>query len=273
MRTNLFFLLPLIFTTNAWAGPSFDNLSQDDFRAIVRDFSALTNFTSVSSAGALETFGFELGILAGAAQSTDVQSLVDRAGGSADVGYLPRLSLLGRLTLPYAITVEVSGLPQLKISGVSTSQIGAAVQWTLTDELWLNRFVDIAVKLKYSHSATSFSQIISNSSTGNVPVNSDLKLGDSVYGVSVLVSHGFDLIEPYFALGYVMSRGDLNINAAGSATVFNFTSAQSARVEPKSWEGVVGINFYPFPFFDIGAEYTRVYDTNSFVAKLSLPFD
>jgi len=273
MRTNFAILIMSFLSATASAGPAFDNLSKDDFNAIVRDFSAATDFTSVSPASGLEPWGFEVGVFGGVSNTHDVQSLVDRSGGSADVNMLPKMSLLGRLTFPHAITVEISGLPQLKISGVATAQMGAAVQWTITDELWLNRFVDVAIKLKYSRSQTSFSQIINNSSTGNTPVNSTLELTDSVYGVNVLISHGFELVEPYISIGYLLGRGDLSISAASGATVFNFTSSQTARAEPNSWQGAAGLNFYPFPFFVIGAEYARAYDINSIGTKLSLQFD
>lgn len=273
MRTKFTLLVAILLSLPVWADPSFDNLSQDDFKAIVRDFSSLTDFTSVSPASGLETWGFEVGVVGGVSQSHDVQSLVNRSGGSANVDVLPKLSLLGRLTLPHAITVEVLGLPRLKISGVATSQIGAAVQWTLTDELWLNRLVDIALKFKYSRTQTSFSQIIQNASTGNTPVNSTLELTDSVYGVNVFISHGFEVVEPYFSVGYLFGRGDLAIRASNNATVFNFTSAQSARAEPNSWQGIAGLNFFPFPFFVLGAEYTRAFDTNAFITKLSLQFE
>lgn len=271
---KILFTIILFFGLQAVAAPSFDNLSQRDLDSIIRGFSALTRFDSVAPASSLETWGFEIGAVGGLAATPDLQALVDRAGGSADVSELPTMNLIGRMTFPYGLTFEIVGLPPVTISGVTTYQAGAALQWTFTD-IWFSRCVDMALKFQYSLSRAAFHQIIQNASTGNLPVDSNLKLTDSVYGIELIVSRSFGLFEPYFSAGYLQSSGDLSVSGSSHATVFSslFTTAQSAHAGPGSGEGSLGFDFYPFPFLVFGAEIARSYNVNSFIGKLSLQFD
>lgn len=242
---------------------------------ITKDFSALTDHTSVSPASSLQTWGLEFGLLAGESNTHNIQSIVYENGFDADVNPLPSARLLGRLTFPHSLTLEVSGLPQISISGLAVSMWSAGLQWTFTDEVWPINWFDAALKIKYAQSALSFSQIINNASTGGNPVAADVRFQDVVYGVELFVSKTFSIFEPYLSFGYAEGDGDLSVDAGGGATVFSpaFTAAQSGRANSENWQGRLGFSVYPFPFFVLGGEYARAFDADSWTAKLSFQFD
>lgn len=273
-KLPLWFIV-LIFPLKGFSTPSFDNLSQGDWNGIVKDLSALTDHTAVSPANGLQPFGFEIGVLGGLTKTPDVQEAVDRSGASAKADEWISARLLGRLTLPHSLTIEVAGLPQTSISGVSLSQWGAALQWTLTDETWVSQVIDVALKAKYAHSRLFFSQVIQNTSTGGAAVDSGIDLTDSVYGLNIFAGRSFGIIEPYVAIGYLHASGELSISSQAGATIFapSFTTGSSATSQADSWQGVIGFDLYPAPFFTVGAEYSRAFDVDSYTAKLSFQLD
>lgn len=278
MRSRLFaFMIAIAYQwqVHAASQPKFDNISVEDFDKIVKEFSANSMYTSVSPASSLgRLFGFELGVLGGLTSTPDINSIVQRTDPSINVSSLPHAALLGALTVPFGLTAEVVALPEVKFSSGSYQQFGAALKWTATDHVLTALPFSLAAKVYYTSTTLSFAQTINNSSTGNVPVDVNVKFNDTVTGMQIFSSAKLFFIEPYLGLGYASATGKADITGSTSATFFGSSfpaNSQSATSSPKSSQIVLGTNLQ-FLVFVLGAEYVRAFGTNTYNGKLSLRF-
>jgi hypothetical protein len=263
----------LICLPGAGTTPTFQNLTAADMNMIAKDFSGESNFSTVSPASSLGDLGIEIGLQVGQTNTPDIQSLVAAAGGSADLSRLPHAAIFGALTIPYGLTASLAYFPSRNIEGVNYEQLGAALKWTITDNLLTDLPLDLAIQLKYSNTKLQTSQIIDNASTGNTPVTANISLDDTVYGAEFMVSKELFIFEPYLTLGYLRGSGALAVEGQSTATVFapSFTDGQSANAGATSAEMIVGLNAYIY-FVALGAEYVRAFDVNTVNGKLSFQF-
>lgn len=242
------------------------NITATDFDMIVKEFSANSQFTSVSPASSLgETWGFEFGVVAGVTRVPDLNGIIRRADPTIqEFNYAPHAAGLGVLTVPYGITAEVGAVPKVDKDDVSYQQLGGALKWTITDVFFTDFPVHLAPRFHFNRTQINFRQTISS-----VPV--DVELADKVWGANLTASKKFWIFEPYAGAGFVEGNGD--ITATGSVNIFNtaFTSQQSASAKHSSVQLFGGLNIQML-FFVLGAEYNRAFGKNSYNGKVSFRF-
>lgn len=240
------------------------NLTQDDYKNIVGELS--TNFlhTSVQGAGTLGSiWGFEIGLVAGMTKTPEIDSLVQRAEPDTHVKQVYDAALLGVVTVPFGITVEASLVPKVGSDKFKFQTMGLAAKWT-PSELFFDLPVDVAVKLSLTKSQVDFKDTISG-------VDTTFKFEDAQTAVTFFVSKNFAVLEPYVALGFVNSKGDLDVN--GSTTVFanSYTSSQSASEKRSGMLWMVGTEA-KLVLVKFGLEYMNMYDTSRIMGKFSFSF-
>lgn len=262
--------------------PALNNITEDNFDTIIKEFSANQNFYTVSPASSLgKIFGAEFGVVAGVTQTPGIDKIVrDISPTAKSVNRFPHASLLGRFSVPYGITGEVQYFPKKTVSSVTYQQTGGSLAWTITDDVLTDLPFTLAFKGYYTTSKLSFGTKINNSTTLNQDVNVTASVDDKIWGAQAVVSKlFFDFMEPYLSFGYTKAKGTFGVD--GSATIvgtgvysfFNqsFTSSSSATKRPSSALFLAGFNAQA-AFFVLGAEYARAFAANTYNAKISFRF-
>lgn len=250
--------LPLVHA----AGPSFVNLSQGDFDTIIEDLGGLQTHTSVSPASGLgKIFGFELGLIAGAAQVPGIEKLVNEADPAADAAVLPHAGLLGAISLPVGFKFELAMIPEKDFDEVKLKYTATAVQWTMTDSV-LPLPLDLALKLHHTKATLGFIQDISGT-----PANVEIE--NTINGLQLLASKKIGFFEPYAGLGKVKVNGKVAVS--GSNEFFDFTDDQFAKSDVSGSQYFIGFNLNLL-FFKFGLETGKVFDARKASAKLSFYF-
>ncbi len=249
-------LLIFAAANTAQAQFSFNNLTQEDLNGANREFSHNFLFTSVSGASSLgRLWGFEVGVTGGTSDADKISEIIKRTSPNSDFKNLYNVGLLGRVSIPFGLTVEAGILPKIKIQDAELSQVAAAVRYNIIE-------LPVAVGLRAHYSKTDFSFAQTGGAfIGNIEYDSD------VYGVQALVSQNFVMIEPYVGVGWAQGKGDLN--ASGSGSVGAFGNSGSAKESSVQFMG--GVNLH-LGFLSLGAEYSRAFETNRISGKLALGF-
>ncbi len=255
---------------------SLDNLNLDDYNSLVKEFSANSQYSTVTPASSLGgLWGFEFGITGGLTKAPDTQALVLRNDASTSFKSLYHAGAVARLGLPYGITAEALYLPKITISSVTLKRWGLAAQWTLTDSVLENLPFNLATKLFITKTTLNYSQTINNASTANVPVTANLSFDDTLWGLQAIASYKILVFEPYLGLGWTSAKGELAVDASGTATIFNQSvfgsAAKSATSKPTSSQILAGLDIR-LAFFSLGAEYERAFAKNSYTGRLSFRF-
>lgn len=257
---KLILAMTLLFATVGRADVGFENLTAAEFKDIIEDFASVFTHTSVAPASSLgKIFGFEIGLIVGAAKTADVEKLSKEIDPSADVARLPHAGLLGVLTFPFGLSGELNFLPEIENSDIHLKTHSLGAKWTITDVYPLP--VDLAVKL---HSATSTIR-------WNQPFPvSGVEYEQTVSGLLLQVSKKFTIFEPYLNLGSVKASGKLS---AASSDIFDpsYTSALSAEENVSGGMFMVGFNANLL-FVKLGAEAGSVLGNNKMSLKASLYF-
>ena len=233
----------------------FENLSREDLKNIVGDFSASATHTSVSGAAPLgDVWGFEIGVLGGLSQANEIDAIFRREGVAAEADYLPQGVLLGRLSTPLNLTFEVGFVPELSYEDLEFSTTRAALSWS--PDLMLP--VDLGIKAHISRTDFGFAQLVNS-------VNTEVDYDNTVTGVRLTASYDLPFLVPYAGAGYVEGDGDMTIS--GTSDFFNFTDSQSASAKKSGSEFFIGLELdLPINF---GFEYARRFGENAYTAKLS----
>lgn len=246
-----------LFAQNANAQFNFNNISQSDLDAMNKEFSHNFLFSSISGASSLGSlWGFEVGVVGGMADGDKIAEVIRRTNSSSDFKDLYHASIMGRVSIPFGITAEAAFLPKFEQDGAEVSQMAGALKYSIIDLP-----VAVGVRGHYSTTDFKFSQT-QGAFTGTIDYDS------SVYGLQAVVSQNFVMIEPYAAIGWVEGKGDLE--ASGTGTPFNF-GGQRGSAKSSSMHLVGGLNLH-LGFFNLGAEYSRAFDTNRVSGKLSFGF-
>lgn len=241
------------------------NLDKKDFESIVSDFSANFTHTSVSGASALgKLFGVEVGVLAGATNSPNVDRLAKEVNPSIKVDKLPNAALLGSVSIPFGLTAEVNLTPKIGGDEFKYSHLSTGVKWTLTDSLFT---LPLSVALK-GHVAKSLIEFRQNISS----VDTHFKYDSMVSGATLMLSKDLFIFEPYLGVGVVQSEGKMDVS--GSSSVFSdpaLQAAQSAKAKKSGSLLIVGAEI-KLLVFKLGAEYTKLFDTGRATAKATFYF-
>ena len=266
-------LIPTL--SQASSVPALNNITATDFEKVVQELSANFAYSSINPASSLgHIWGFEVGALAGYTKTPEILNLVKTYQPTTSLkDKFPHASALARLSVPYGITAEAIFFPKITVSDISIKQYGGALMWTITDVFFEDLPVTLATKAFFTKTNISYKQTINNSTTSNINVDATIDFDDMMYGAQALVSKKLFLFEPYAGFGYVRAKGDLSVNAAGSATIFSsaFTTGKSATSKPTTLQVLLGSDFQ-IAFFTLGAEYQRAFSKNSYTARLSFRF-
>lgn len=258
VSTLLAVLLPMHFSYAD--SPFFDNLTATDVENIVKDFAAVETFTSVSPASVLgDTFGFEGGLIFGAAKVPNIEDLVHREDPTKDVTALPQAALLGAVSVPYGVKFELGILPEKEVEDVKLSYQAFAIQWTFTKDL-LPLPVDMALKIHRTTTKLKYTQDVSG-------VPTDVSIEDTISGLQYIVSKNLAFFEPYAGLGVLSTDGEL----AASANIFATPTSSSMKAKVKGSQFFVGFNA-SLAIFKLGVEVGKVYESTKASLKLSAAF-
>ena len=256
---------------------NLNNLDLGDFNALLNEFNANAQYSTVTPASSLGGLGgFELGVVGGMTKAPDTLALVKKNAPTTTLkDELYHAGALARLGLPYGVTGELLYIPKITVSSAHLKRWGLGAQWTLTDSVLDELPLNIAVKGYYTKTTLDYSQNIQNSSTANIPVAATIALDSSLWGLMALASYKILVFEPYVGFGWSKAKGTLNVDAAGSATIFNTTvfasGTKSYDSSPTSMQYFAGLDIR-LAFFSLGAEYLRGFGKNSYNGRVSFRF-
>lgn len=240
------------------------NLDTDDFYHLVGDFSAAAHHSSVSGAGTLgHVWGFEAGLVVSTTNTPELNRIVHETDPSANASRVPSGELLGAVTIPFALTVELGLIPKVGSDTFKFSSTHLALKWTFSELLELP--VDLAAKAFLTRANLDFDSTVSG-------VDTHFAFEDRMTGVQLIITKDLGLLAPYFALGTVNARGELNVT--GSGTVFSdagYAAAQSASATRRSGHWALGSEFR-LGILKLGVEYARLYGTGRFSSKVAVFF-
>ncbi len=263
----------LMISAPLYAGDiQLDDLTQQDVDNISEEFSANFVHTTVSGAKPLgSVFGFEVGVIGKVSDAPKLGELVKEQSSSADISSVYDAGLMAQVSVPFGITGELVYLPEMSLADIKASRTSLGLKWTLSDSILPIPFMNVALRAHYSMAELKYADVINNTSTGNLDVNSEIGVETSSYGANVTVSFDLLALEPYAGIGYVSSDTDINVNASGGTSIFNFTSAQSASSSSSGLHYFVGAQANLL-FFKLGAEYSNVYGVDRVAGKISFGF-
>ena len=250
--------LVLIAPAYLLASPVFNNISDDDLKQIVRDFSAVVNHTSVSPASSLgRIFGFEIGLVGGMTKTPEVDRISKDVDPNSSLSSLPHGGLLGRLTMPLGFSGEIVLLPSFKSDDIDVRNNSIAGMWTFSDLYSMP--VDAAVKLSVTKSDFSFTQ--------DFPVaGTKVEYDSAVTMLSGWVSRSFILVEPYAGFGLVRASAEV------SSTDSIFTgSSLNQKASETGTMFALGANLNLI-VFKAGLELSRVFGNDKYTGKISFYF-
>lgn len=263
---TLFLVSPLAKASDT---PTFDNLSDSDFKTIAKDFSSLFIHTSATPPTSLgKIFGVEAAAIVGAAQVPGIESISKRVDPTAKIPYAPFAFIYGAVSIPMGVTIETNLLPQVKVSGFEMSHYGAAIKWSLVDSILPNLPFDLAIKTYYSKSKLDFTQFIpSPATTVNVGFDNSMFGAETVFGVSL------PLLQPYAGIGYVNSQSDLSgiAQTDPSFSMFADNVSKSKKTSVSSARYIVGCQFN-LANLKTTLEYNNVFGNNRLAAKVGFAF-
>lgn len=246
----------------------FDNITEQDMTDIANDFTGVFAPTSVSGANTLGSiFGFELGLVGSGTKAEKIERIVKREDPTADIPFLPSGGLLGRLTVPFGLTVEALLIPEVGDDDFKFQNTSLALMWTPTETLLSFLPLSLATKVHFTQTSLKFKQTDPGIPGGTVQVDSEFK--NTITGIQFLVSKNLLLVEPYAGVGFIQGDGELSVK--GSAPAFNFTASDSASKKVDGAQFFAGAEL-KLLIFKIGAEYSKHLDVNRYSLKLAAYF-
>lgn len=260
---SLFLVFITLFKAKA-DSPGFSSLSQDEANKISKEFSANFVHTSVAPASRLGSiFGFEVGLVAGATSTPEIEKTAKRIDSSTDIPMIPHAGVLGRVSVPYGVTFEMSLLPEATASGITVENLTYAIQYTPDFLSFLP--VAVAAKLHGSSGKISFAQQIGSDANGKVAVDT------SSIGFDIMTSANLLIFEPYAGIGYVKTDTDIKTTASGGGSIFSFSSTDNFNSKNDGLHFFAGTELNLL-IFNIGLEYANVFGVSKYSGKLSVSF-
>ena len=137
------------------------------------------------------------------------------------------------------------------------------VKWTFGNLLGIP-LIDLAARGHFSKSELSYGDTVDG-------VTTNIAFDNTTYGVSLLASGNFLVLEPFGGVGIVTR--DTELSASGSAQIFDttFTSAQSQSVDGSSVQVFAGVQLNLL-IMKLAAQYENVFGTSVTSAKLTFGF-
>ena len=274
MKFTSLVLTVLFIGSGSWAdSPTLDSLSDEDLDTVVREFAGNFVHTSATPPTSLgEVFGVEAALIVGVTESPGVERISQSIDPESDFPYMPHAWLLGGVSIPYGISVELNILPEIDVDGFKMSHTSAGLKWSVTDQFFKDLPFDLALRTYYTKSEISYQQTVSNPgfpTTSNV----DVSFENTMIGGDTLLGFKFSVVEPYFGAGFVSTNGTLS-GQSTTSTPYSLFDDQQSREKSSIQESIrliAGAQFH-LAVMNIGVEYSRVFDTNRYSAKVGLQF-
>lgn len=243
------------------------NLSVDDYKRVVGNFSANLTHSSVSGAAGLGgLLGLQLGFLTGRTQTPEINKEVQSLDPNTNRSYLPHMAVLAVVSLPLGFVVESTLMPKIGNADFKYNSLSLAAKWAPTDILE-NSPLHLSAKAHAQKSTVVYDYTVGGVRTAHT-------YNSLVTGLSASI--GYDvapMIEPYFGAGVVTGTGELKVS--GSDTVFSDPSYKAngkASTTVASPQVFVGVEF-KMGTIRLGFEYSRQFNTDTYNGKFALvPF-
>lgn len=254
----------LLFSSQAFSGITLNNLSQSDVNNVSKEFAADFTHTIVAPASTYgKIFGFEAGLVGGAAKTPNIQALVQKVDPSSNISSIPSAGLVGGVSIPLGLTAELNLVPKIKGSNVEFQNASGAIKFTPTS-LIPNAPFDLALRVHGGSSKFSYNSVISG-------VNAQTSWKNKTTGYNIELSKKLLFIEPYAGFGQVKATTDIGVTATTNVSIFTFTSANNYSASNSGSHIYGGLNLNLF-LFKLGAEYSRIMGTTKYMGKLSFYF-
>ncbi len=267
--------LLFFFSVLAYAGMTFDDMTDADFDGLSKDFSALLAHTTVSPASGLLTDGaVELGLFAGTVTIPNVADIVARIDPDGAQTKMINLGALVNYSFSKSSTLETKWIPSLgsRTEGASFGSQSFALKYTFPTPKSATRFS--AVRFHLTKGYVKSQQVINNDSTGNTDVDAKIDFHSMSLGLAWLASTkymaGLVIFEPFYGVGYMLAKSDLESQAAGSASIFT-TGGGSKESSVTGLFYFAGAQVHSY-FTKLGIEYSRVFDSHRWTLKLSFGY-
>ncbi len=252
---GLLLLFLISYSANAI---QFQDLTAVETKEIMWDFNAHLLPTTVTPASSLgKYFGAELGVIAGASDSPEIDKIADDSAPQ-----IPHASLFAAVHLPFGLGVEYSILP-IDVDDLQYKYYATGIKWTFTD-LWEKFPLDIRLRGQYAKGTISIAQKI-----GSVPIDVDYVY--KALAANITLSKKLLFLEPYIGGGYIKSSNDLK--SSGTLSIFdsNVELSQREGIELSSFYYFLGAQLNLF-VTHIGLEFAYLNGRQKVSAKLSLAF-
>ncbi len=261
LRTGLLSTLILVSGWAQAATLAFDQLTEEQTKSIIKEFSANFTQTSVSGASPLgDIFGFEIGVIGGLTTTDEIDKLAKSADPSLTVDKLPHASLVALVTVPFGVTLEANLVPEVGSDDFKFSNMGLAAKWSLTSSV-IELPLSLALKAHYMKTKLKFKQTVSS-------VDANVDFDDTVTGAMLMVSKKFVFVEPYFGYGMVSGNGDFSVQGT---TQFFQSGVSNYSAKQTGSHLVLGAEL-GLLIFKVGAEYAQLFGTSRYTAKVALSF-
>jgi hypothetical protein len=264
--SHLILVLLTLSVPSAFADSiGFSNVTESDLKAVIQEFSSNFTHSTVTGANTLGSiFGFEVGLIAGVTPTPKLEDIVKKNDPNAKVSRVYDAGLMGQISVPFGITVEALMVPKMGSSDFKFQNFGLGVKWTITEDL-IPLPLSIALRAHYTNTKVETEQTIV------APNKSTIEFTDSMFGANISVSKDLLFVEPYVGMGYVTADGKINVSGGGTIFDTAYTTNTSAKAKRTSGQFFAGAEF-KLLLIKLGAEYSRQFDTNRYLAKLSVFF-
>lgn len=253
----------VLISQTAVAGPTFDNITSNDFENISKEMSANFAHSSILGASKMGTvLGVQVGLVAAQTASPKTDAIVKREAAGSELPNMYNAGLLVAVGIPFGIAFEGVLIPETGSNGAKISTTSLGVKYNINDVIPVLP-VNLALRGVYTISQFKFDQT-------QGAVNTSIKNKNSMYGVQLLISPMLPIVEPYAGLGYLSATNTLE--ATGSA-VFDpsYTSGSSETKNISSTQILAGVDINLL-LIKLGAEYSQAFGTNRYAAKIAFGF-
>lgn len=271
--TQILITIAFVFVYSLQASAfSFDELSEDEFRDVNKDFAAAFIHTTVSPVEPLlAPKSWEVGLLLGMGTTPNVKELAESDDESDVPTVLPNLGIIAVYSHTEKISYEFKLLPDLAMGEMGLGSQSLAVKFSDINKGQLHT----AWRLQFTNTYLRVYQNINNASTGNTDVPAKIGFLSQTLGAIYMAGGQLKLendllVSPFMGIGATYTMGSAKVEADTSASIFpSQESSMSASSLAPTW--LVGVQLHK-NFTKFALEYNRVFDSDKINLKLSFGY-
>lgn len=258
-----------IFTDAEFDAQDFENASKDLAAAFVH-----TTNSGASSLG--KVFGFEVGLVFGAAESKYLKAIAKEIADDPDnedidnFSWVPYAGLVGAFSMPYGLGVEASVIPKIDFEDDSYfKHLSGSVRWTITDIFpVIGSFSPLKLTAKVSYGQTDL--YYKTNATSTSTETADFSISNFEYGL--VAGANLVFLEPYVGVSSVKTQSELYAETDYVSPIPGvIINNREFKTDLKSARYLAGLLF-KFPLFRFGLEYSNLHTVDRYTAKLAFKF-